>query len=162
MFTAMRLAMQVERGAENARVGLPKTLPLKAARVLRMTTLDAAESIGLGGVTGSLRPGKDADLVVLGADALNMTPLNRPRDAVVTQAHAGNVETVFVRGRAVKLNGALVDQDLQDIRRRLVRSRDALLERAGGAAELLGGLAQLGEHWDMGQGNDRAPAATEP
>ncbi len=150
LFTAMRLALQVERGAENARVGLPQSLPFKAARVLRMTTLDAAESIGLGTVTGSIRPGKDADLVVLSADALNLTPLARPRDSVVMQAHAGNVETVFVRGEAVKLEGVLLGHDVGALRRRLVASRDAVLERAGGAAGLLGDIGRLAEHWDMG------------
>ncbi|OJY24993.1 MAG: hypothetical protein BGO98_08255 [Myxococcales bacterium 68-20] len=152
MFTAMRLAMQAERGAENARVGLPSSLPLKAARMLRATTTDAAEAIGLGRVVGSLRPGKDADLVVLSADALNLTPLNRPREAVVMQAHAGNVETVIVRGVPVKLGGVLVGQDLALLRRRLVASRDALVERAGGVASLLGEVHRLEESWDMGGG----------
>lgn len=150
LFTAMRLALQVERGAENARVGLPQSLPLKAARMLRMTTIEAAECVGLGAVTGSLRPGKDADLVVLSADALNLTPLARPRDSVVMQAHAGNVETVIVRGEPVKLGGVLVGHDLPALRRRLVASRDAVLERAGGAPGLLGDIGRLAEHWDMG------------
>lgn len=150
LFTAMRLALQVERGAENARVGLPQSLPLKAARMLRMTTIEAAESVGLGAVTGSLRPGKDADLVVLSADALNLTPLARPRDSVVMQAHAGNVETVIVRGEPVKLAGVLVGHDLPALRQRLVASRDAVLERAGGAPGLLGDIGRLAEHWDMG------------
>ena len=132
MFTAMRLAMQAERGAENARVGLPQSLPLKAARMLQATTIDAADSIGLGRVIGSLRPGKDADLVVIDATAPNMMPLNRAREGIVMQAHAGNVETVMVRGKPVKLGGVLVGQDLAALRRRLIASRDSLLERAGG------------------------------
>lgn len=148
LFTAMRLALQVERGAENARVGLPQSLPFKAARVLRMTTIEAAESIGLGAVTGSLRPGKDADLVVLSADALNLTPLARPRESIVMQAHAGNVESVFVRGEPVKLEGVLLGHDLAALRRRLVASRDTILERAGGAGGLLLDRAKLAEHWD--------------
>ncbi|MBX3197279.1 MAG: amidohydrolase family protein [Labilithrix sp.] len=150
LFTAMRLALQAERGAENARVGMPQSLPLKAARMLRATTLDAAESIGLGRTIGSLRPGKDADLVILDASAPNMVPLNLAREAVVMQAHAGNVETVMVRGKPVKLAGALVGQDLATLRRRLVASRDALLERAGGAAALLGHVDRVQEHWDVG------------
>ncbi len=157
LFTAMRLAMQVERGAENARVGLPRSLPLKAARMLEATTIDAAESIGLGRVVGSLRPGKDADLIVIDATAPNMTPLNRAREGVVMQAHAGNVETVMVRGKPVKLGGALVGQDLDALRRRLIASRDAILARAGGADALLGQVDRVEEHWDMGNG---APANT--
>lgn len=150
LFTAMRLALQAERGAENARVGLPQSLPLKAARMLRATTLDAAESIGLGHRIGSLRPGKDADLVVLDATALNMTPLAEPRDAIVMQAHAGNVETVMVQGELVKLDGVLVGQDVAALRRRLVASRDAVLARAGGVSALLAQTDRVTEHWDMG------------
>lgn len=151
-FTAMRLAMQAERGAENARVGLPKSLPLKATRMLRATTIDAAEAIGLGRRIGSLRPGKDADLVVLDATATNLQPLNRARDAIVMQAHAGNVETVFVRGTPVKLAGVLVGQDRALLRQRLVATRDAVLARAGGADALLASVDRVEEHWDMGSG----------
>ncbi|WP_164002854.1 amidohydrolase family protein [Pyxidicoccus caerfyrddinensis] len=152
LFTAMRLALQVERGRTNERVGLPKALELKAARVLQMVTLDAAEALGLGRVTGSLRPGKDADLLVLAADALNLTPLNRPRDAVVLQSHAGNVESVMVRGRWVKLRGALVDVDVASVRRRVVEARDAVLARVGGPSALLEEQGALATHWDMGTG----------
>ncbi|MFP2927702.1 amidohydrolase family protein [Pyxidicoccus sp. 3LG] len=152
LFTAMRLALQVERGRTNERVGLPRALELKAARVLQMVTLDAAEALGLGRVTGSLRPGKDADLLVLASDALNLTPLNRPRDAVVLQAHAGNVESVMVRGRWVKLHGALVDVDVASVRRRVVAARDAVLSRVGGPSALLEEREVLAAHWDMGAG----------
>ncbi|RKH26100.1 hypothetical protein D7Y13_06570 [Corallococcus praedator] len=150
LFTAMRLALQVERGRAHEKDGLSRVLALKAARMLPMVTLDAAEALGLGRVTGSLRPGKDADLIVLAADALNLTPLNRPRDAVVLQAHAGNVESVMVRGRWAKLQGDLVDVDLATVRRRVIEARDAVLARVGGPDTLLGERADLSAHWDMG------------
>ncbi|KFE67147.1 amidohydrolase family protein [Hyalangium minutum] len=152
LFTAMRLALQVERGLANARGGMPRALDLKAERLLQMVTRDAAEAIGLGRVTGSLRPGKDADLIVLAADALNMTPLNRPRDAVVMQAHAGNVESVMVRGRLVKHRGVLLDVDLPAVRRKVVETRNAVLERVGGLSMLLSDRAELDKHWDTGGG----------
>ncbi len=52
--------------------------------MLEATTIDAAESICLGRGVGSLRPGKDADLVVIDATAPNMTPLNRARERGAT------------------------------------------------------------------------------
>jgi 5-methylthioadenosine/S-adenosylhomocysteine deaminase len=158
LFTAMRLALQVERGRTNERVGMPRALELKAARVLQMVTLDAAEALGLGRVTGSLRPGKQADLVVLAADALNLTPLNRARDAVVLQAHAGNVESVMVRGRWVKFQGALVEVDVASVRSRVVAARDAVLARVGGRDALLSERDGLDRHWDTGSGVVAKPA----
>ncbi|RKH13548.1 hypothetical protein D7V97_05505 [Corallococcus sp. CA053C] len=154
LFTAMRLALQVERARAHERDGLSRVLALKAARMLSMVTLDAAEALGLGHITGSLRPGKEADLIVLAADALNLTPLNRPRDAVVLQAHAGNVESVMVRGRWAKFQGALVDVDVEAVRRRVVQARDAVLTRVGGPSALLGEREALAEHWELGAAKD--------
>ena len=154
LFTAMRLALQVERARAHERDGLSRILALKAARMLPMVTREAAEALGLGLITGSLRPGQEADLIVLAADALNLTPLNRPRDAVVLQAHAGNVESVMVRGRWAKFQGALVDVDVAAVRRRVVQARDAVLARVGGASALLGEREALAEHWELGAAKD--------
>ncbi|AKF85258.1 hypothetical protein MFUL124B02_10820 [Myxococcus fulvus 124B02] len=158
LFTAMRLALQSERGRANALAGLPRRLDLKARQLLRMVTQDAADAIGLGAVTGSLRPGKQADLVVLSADSLNLSPLGAPRDAIVMQAHAGNVESVMVRGRLVKHRGVLLGQEVSGVRRQVQRARDAVLERVGGMSALLAEHARLEEHWDLGAG--RAPGST--
>ncbi|NTX65891.1 amidohydrolase family protein [Myxococcus sp. CA051A] len=152
LFTAMRLALQSERGRANALAGLPRRLDLRAGQMLRMVTQDAADAIGLGAVTGSLRPGKQADLIVLAADALNMTPLGHPRDAVVLQAHAGNVESVMVRGELVKHQGRLIGTDVAAVRQKVLRARDAVLERVGGLSALLADHAKLEEHWDLGTG----------
>ncbi|WP_408891314.1 amidohydrolase family protein [Myxococcus faecalis] len=158
LFTAMRLALQSERGRANALAGLPRRLDLKARQLLRMVTQDAADAIGLGAVTGSLRPGKQADLVVLSADSLNLSPLGAPRDAIVMQAHAGNVESVIVRGKLVKHRGVLLGTEVSGVRRQVLRARDAVLERVGGMSALLAEHARLEEHWDLGAG--RAPGTT--
>lgn len=68
---------------------------LTSADVLRMATLDGAAALGLADRIGSLRPGKQADIVVLGG--IPDTP--DPVAAVVATATAANVETVLVAGR---------------------------------------------------------------
>jgi cytosine/adenosine deaminase-related metal-dependent hydrolase len=52
----------------------------------------------MAGRVGSLAPGKHADLVVLRASDLNLLGARDPVAAVVTAAHPGNVERVFVGG----------------------------------------------------------------
>lgn len=68
------------------------------ADVLRMATIEGAAAIGVADRVGSLGVGKHADLVVLRADDLNLVGTSDPVAAVVTAAHPGNIERVFVGG----------------------------------------------------------------
>ncbi|HEX6872305.1 MAG TPA: amidohydrolase family protein [Micromonosporaceae bacterium] len=105
MFSTMRAALLTSRFGDGPQ--------LTAADVLRMATLDGAAALGLAEVTGSLRPGKQADIMLLRTDTMNM--LTAEHDligAVVACAHPGNVETVLVGGRVLKRNGTLVHADL--------------------------------------------------
>ncbi len=58
--------------------------------------------------TGSLTPGKEADVVPLRADDVKLSPLNASAEALVLAAHPGNVDTVLVAGRVVKRHGRLI------------------------------------------------------
>jgi len=81
--------------------------------VLEFATIEGARTIGLSHKTGSLTPGKEADLITLRTDRLNVFPLNDPIGAVVVGADTGNVDSVFVAGRAMKRNGQLLNVNLE-------------------------------------------------
>jgi 5-methylthioadenosine/S-adenosylhomocysteine deaminase len=81
---------------------------LPAADMLRLATLDGAKALGLADRVGSLRPGKQADIVLLRADAPNLLGAQDLIGAVVSSAHAGNVDTVLVAGQVVKRDGRLL------------------------------------------------------
>jgi len=150
-FAMMRLALQAERGVTNARAGLPVRLELSVARMLPMVTSEAAASIGLAATVGTLREGMQADIVMLATDTLNLSPMPVHDASLVTQAHAGNVQDVLVRGRFVKRAGKLVGVDLPTLQRKLSVQRAALLERVGGPDQLLSELPMLLRHWNIGQ-----------
>ncbi|GAA3556477.1 amidohydrolase family protein [Kribbella ginsengisoli] len=87
---------------------------LTAAEVLRIATLDGARALGLSDQIGSLRPGKQADLVLLRASDINLIGgLHDPIATVVTSAHPGNIDTVLVAGNPVKRDGHLLHPDLE-------------------------------------------------
>ena len=67
--------------------------------VIRYATVDGARVAGLGAVTGSLEPGKQADVIVLRTDRPNIFPVNDPIGAVVWGMDTSNVDWVFVGGR---------------------------------------------------------------
>ena len=98
--------------------------PLTTRDVLRYATMNGAKSLRFDGKIGSLTPGKEADIIILDATALNVAPLNQVPGAVVSLMDRTNVETVIVAGKVRKWKGRLLDVDLKNLRRQLEASRD--------------------------------------
>ncbi|MEU8241141.1 amidohydrolase family protein [Actinoplanes missouriensis] len=129
MFTQMRALHAIQRmRAVNATYGTG-TEPRRISTfdVLDFATLQGARTNGLGDVTGSLTPGKQADLLVIGAEDVNTMPLNDAVGTVVLGADARNVDTVFVAGTVRKWAGRLLDVDLPALRDEVAASRDHIL-----------------------------------
>jgi 5-methylthioadenosine/S-adenosylhomocysteine deaminase len=72
---------------------------LVAADLLRMATLEGARTLGLGEVTGSLEPGKWADLCCIDLRAARSWPVHDPVTAVIYAASAQQVTDTWVAGR---------------------------------------------------------------
>jgi 5-methylthioadenosine/S-adenosylhomocysteine deaminase len=109
--------------------GLPA--PLTTRDVLRYATMNGAKALRLDGKTGSLTPGKEADIIILDATRLNVAPLNQVPGAVVSLMDRTNVETVIVAGKVRKWKGQLLDVDLNRLRQQLEASRDYIFSAAG-------------------------------
>lgn len=116
MFSQMRLGLQFERCMHNdqlnARNEMPSTLAFTVRDALRWGTANGAHAIGQEHRIGSLTPGKQADVIVIGGPRLNMTPMADPVGCIVAQANASNVRDVLVAGRFAKRGGELVGADV--------------------------------------------------
>ncbi len=133
-FTQMRGALTLQRALVNqmALDGAADVPELLTSRdVLKFATINGAKGLHLEHKTGSLTPGKEADIILLDATALNVAPLNNVPGAIVTLMDRTNVETVFVAGQVKKWQGALVRQDIPALRYRIMASRDYLFDAAG-------------------------------
>lgn len=91
----------------------PTILPAKM--VLLMATRWAAEALGLGNVTGSLKKGNLADLIVIDLKKPHLTPLYNIFSHIVYSMRPSDVETVMVNGRVVVDNGRLLTGDEEEI-----------------------------------------------
>jgi 5-methylthioadenosine/S-adenosylhomocysteine deaminase len=109
--------------------GIPA--PLTTRDVLRYATMNGAKALGLDHKTGSLTPGKEADIIILDATKLNVAPLNQVPGAVVSLMDRTNVETVIVAGKIRKWKGQLLGVDLDGLRQKLEASRDHIFSAAG-------------------------------
>ncbi len=145
-FTQMRSAMTMQRMMVNQMIleqgnftppnqwptPAPGTPPLlNVLDVLRYATLNGAKGLRLDSKVGTLKPGKEADIIILDATKLNVAPLNKVPGAVVSLMERTNVETVIVAGKVRKWKGELLDVDLDRLRAQLEASRDYIFAAAG-------------------------------
>jgi cytosine/adenosine deaminase-related metal-dependent hydrolase len=145
-FTQMRVMMNMQRMVVNQMIlnqgtfTPPNQWPTPAAGtptllttrdVLRYGTMNGAKHLRLDGKVGSLTPGKEADIIILDATAINVAPLNQVPGAVVSLMDRTNVETVIVAGKVQKWKGNLLGVDLPRLRQQLGASRDHIFAAAG-------------------------------
>ncbi len=135
MFTQMRAlhAIQRMRATNIAYEGGQPADRIDTRDVLGFATLEGAKANALGDITGSLVPGKQADLLIVRAEDINNMPLNDAVGTLVLGADARNVDTVLVAGMPRKWAGALVGVDIGALREEVTRSRDDINRRVAGS-----------------------------
>ncbi len=92
----------------------PEALP--ADVVLRMATSAGAEAIGLGDVTGSLEPGKRADLIQVAFDDVHHVPTYDVKSHLVYVTDEQDVASVVVDGRILMRERAMLTVDTERVR----------------------------------------------
>jgi cytosine/adenosine deaminase-related metal-dependent hydrolase/ribose/xylose/arabinose/galactoside ABC-type transport system permease subunit len=127
MFNQMRSVLALQRGLASAE---GKT-PVHPRQVLEWATIEGARANGLDSKVGTLTPGKEADVIMLRTDRVNVTPLNDPATAVVTGMDTGNVDTVLIGGRVMKRGGELLHVDWEAVKRMTLESRDHVIAKSG-------------------------------
>ena len=131
LFSAMRATLSADRAREHleahARDETVTHHKLRAEQVVDWATRGGARALGLDSVTGSLEPGKKADVVLIKNDASPvMFPLLNPYGHVVFQAQRGDVHTVVVNGRVVKYEHRLTGDGLARARKAVGQTVDYL------------------------------------
>ncbi|WP_226797954.1 amidohydrolase family protein [Cupriavidus necator] len=132
LLTQMRIALAAQRMLASNNLEPIETPSLTPRQLLELATIAGARACGLSERTGSLTPGKDADLIVIRRSDLNLVPVSDPAGAIVLAAHPGNIDTVVVKGEFKKRYGELVGYDIPSIKRRAFNSRERLLALSNG------------------------------
>jgi 5-methylthioadenosine/S-adenosylhomocysteine deaminase len=133
LFTQMRTVFALQRNEVwqrgiNGEKDLPKLLTTRD--VLEFATIEGARANKLDKKVGTLAPGKEADLILLRIDRLNVMPVNNAVGAVVTSMHPGNVDTVMIGGKLMKRNGQMIGVDFSRVNNLVVAARDRALATA--------------------------------
>jgi 5-methylthioadenosine/S-adenosylhomocysteine deaminase len=134
MFTQMRTVYSLQRSLIfEKKLARKSGLPtfLTARDVLEFATIEGARANGLLDKTGTLTPGKQADLIMLRADLPNILPINDPFSAVTWGMDTSNVDSVFVAGKALKRDGKLLNVDLNRLMQKAYEARDYVITKSG-------------------------------
>lgn len=145
MFAEMRTALYLQRSAAQGRKseGLAAAAPISMRQLLSAATIDGAAVANLANKTGSLAEGKEADIVLINANDVNLFPSNNALGTVVGAAERSNIETVIVGGHIRKQDGKLVGVDFERIRALTNESRHYLFDAVGFNADGLAESFQL-------------------
>ena len=111
LFQEMRLAALLAKGISGDAAALP------ARQVLRMATLNGAKALGLDQKTGSLTPGKAADICAIDLSGINMQPCYDPISHLVYAAGRDQVSHVWVAGKCCVMSNrlcAVAENDLKN------------------------------------------------
>jgi cytosine/adenosine deaminase-related metal-dependent hydrolase len=133
MFMEMRVAFHMQRAVvmDRGRRREPKPAVATLHDMLECATVNGAACAGLSSKIGTLAPGKEADLVVIRTDAINLYPSNNAIGTVVAAAERSNVDTVMIGGKLRKFHGELIGLDMPRLMRLVDESREHLFARTG-------------------------------
>jgi 5-methylthioadenosine/S-adenosylhomocysteine deaminase len=107
MFSEMDMAAKIHK------VNALDPTVMNARTTLRMCTIEAARALGLDSVTGSLEPGKAADLIVIDTFQPHLMPMYNPESHLVYSVRGGDVVLTVINGQVVMENREIKTFDLQ-------------------------------------------------
>jgi cytosine/adenosine deaminase-related metal-dependent hydrolase len=134
MFTQMRSLISLQHAIVFDQILAGKLLHprlLTTRDVLEFATIEGARANGLADKVGSLTPGKEADIIMLRTNRVNVMPINDPIGAIVWGMDTSNVDSVFIAGKPMKRNGQLLNVDMERVKKLVTESRDYVVSKSG-------------------------------
>jgi len=132
MFAEMRAAFFLQRSiAQAQRVLGDGAAAVTVRAILEAATVNGAACLGLADQTGTLTPGKQADIIAIRTDGIAVYPSHNAVGTVVHMIDRADVQEVMVAGRLRKHAGRLLDVDLVRLHTQTDAARARLFRAAG-------------------------------
>ncbi|MBB6229538.1 cytosine/adenosine deaminase-related metal-dependent hydrolase [Polymorphobacter multimanifer] len=101
--------LRIIQGLANAQTG--NEMAMKPLDALAIGTRGGAAALGLGEITGTLAPGKRADLIMVRRDARALQPHADPATLILRSVRPSDIRLVMVDGTILKRDGQLTRID---------------------------------------------------
>jgi len=122
MLGEMRTAALLAKGLNGDASAVP------AAQALRMATLNGAKALGIDHITGSLVPGKSADIVAIDMLDIETQPIYNPLSQLVYAIGRDKVTDVWVAGKHLLKSRTLTTVDIHKLKAKTYLWRDKIIE----------------------------------
>jgi 5-methylthioadenosine/S-adenosylhomocysteine deaminase len=107
------LFLEMDTAAKLHKVNTFDPTVMDANTVLKMCTIEGARALGLGDLTGSLEPGKKADLIIIDTHKPHLTPMYNPVSHIVYAVRGSDVTTSIINGEVVMEDRKLMTIDIE-------------------------------------------------
>jgi 5-methylthioadenosine/S-adenosylhomocysteine deaminase len=142
MLWVMRHAFQHQRELDNRSLHEQGKWPASGQHAthtrdaLEWATMGGARALRMDHKIGSITPGKQADIVIINTQGMNIfgvVPGGDAVHAVVMYAEAADIDTVLIAGKVVKRGGKLIfsEDKLSELRGGILTSRERIMRSAG-------------------------------
>ena len=88
---------------------------MDAKTVFKLATIDGAGALGLDDITGSLEPGKRADVIIIDTHKPHLTPMYNPISHLVYAVKGSDVQDVIIAGKVIVRDQKILSFDLEDV-----------------------------------------------
>jgi len=109
------LFLEMDTAAKLHKVNTFDPTVMDANTVLKMCTIEGARALGLGDLTGSLEPGKKADLIIIDTHKPHLTPMYNPVSHLVYAVRGSDVTTSIINGEVVMEDRKLMTIDIEKV-----------------------------------------------
>jgi 5-methylthioadenosine/S-adenosylhomocysteine deaminase len=94
--------------------GLDPTV-MDARTVVRMATIEGARALGMSDITGSLEPGKKADIIIIDIGRPHLVPMYNVYSHLVYAVSGSDVVTAVVNGQVLMEDRILTTVDVDEV-----------------------------------------------
>ncbi|EKD75364.1 MAG: hypothetical protein ACD_44C00152G0003 [uncultured bacterium] len=112
----LNMIEEMRTAAFLAKVVSENAAAIPAHTVLRMGSYQGAKALGLEKKIGTLEIGKEADLISIDCDQIELLPLYHPHAQLIYAANRENVNDVWVQGKMLLKNRELTSLDEEKIK----------------------------------------------
>lgn len=88
---------------------------INAKTTVKMATIDGARTLGLGDITGSIEPGKRADIIIVDTKKPHLVPMYNPYSHLVYSVTGSDVAASIINGQIVMENNKIFTMDVNKV-----------------------------------------------